>query len=592
MDQPVSPRQAINPITAEIIRHSLLAIPNQIDVNITRTAYSPLIYEYKDYAVGIVDADGKLIAQCQGSIPIFMANALSVAVRDGLRIHGRQGMQPGDVFVCNHASVLGQHLNNVVMYAPVFAGHDNAELVAFMAVLVHWLDVGGMVVGSCSINSTDISQEGLQFHSVRLWDAGKPVRDMYSIIESNTRFPRMLAGDIQAQLSGCLLGRDLIRGLVEKYSLEAFRSAVELMWNRSEAAARAAVSRIPDGEYAAESFLDDDGVELGKRMPLHIVVRVKGDEMTVDMSGVAGQVKGSINSGYEGGAVPVARIAFKFLIAPDDPPNDGSFRPLHVVIPDGTFLSARPGAAMGMYSSPLPTVIDTVTRAFAEAMPERVAAGHHGNFGSHTFTGRDPSTGELFVHLNSCTGGWGAVQGQDGAGPYKTMAHGDTPDVPSEAQEALYPLRIETVCIRPDSGGAGEFRGGFGLEKVVTALAPMSVKLYFDRTGCPPWGMHGGKEGAAPYVAIERPGHEPETRYKGTYPLSRGDRLRILTSGGGGYGSPLMRDPANVARDVRLGYVSGQGARKEYGVVLDPSGEVLAEATARLRADMNGKEKA
>ena len=413
---------AVNPIVAEIVRHSLLAIPNQIDVNITRTAFSPLIYEYKDYAVGVVDPEGRLIAQSQGGIPIFMANALGTAVKDGLAVHGARGMAPGDVFICNHSSVLGQHLNNVVMYTPVFAG---GELAAFMCVLVHWIDVGGMVVGSCSINSTEIAQEGFQFRSIRLWQKGEACRDIYSIIESNTRFPRMLLGDIQAQLSGCLMGRDLLEALVAKYTLAAFRGSVALMWDRSEAAARAAIRAFPDGRYEVSTFLDDDGVDLGKRMPLDIALVVAGDEMTVDLSGVARQVRGSINSGLEGGAVTAARIAFKYLVAPEDPPNDGSFRALKIVVPPGTFLSARPGAAMGLYSSPLPTVIDTITRAMVEVAPERAAAGHHGNFGVHSITGRDPATGELFVNIASCIGGWGATLGQDGEGPYKTMAHGE-----------------------------------------------------------------------------------------------------------------------------------------------------------------------
>jgi len=319
-------------------------------------------------------------------------------------------------------------------------------------------------------------------------------------------------------------------------------------------------------------------------MPLDIAVIVAGEEMTVDLSGVAKQVKGSINSGKEGGAVTVARIAFKFLVAPEDPPNEGSFRPLHIVVPEGTFLSARAGAAMGLYSTPLPTVIDTITRALVDAVPERAAAGHHGNFGIHSMSGRDPRTGELFVNIASCIGGWGATYGRDGAGPYKTMAHGDTPEVPAEAQEALYPLRIDLVRMRIDSGGAGEFRGGFGIEKLVTALAPCQLKLSFDRTGCPPWGIFGGKDGAPPEVAIERPGKPPEIRFKGTFPLQAGDRVRVKTSGGGGYGNPLKRDPAKVVRDVRLGYVSRQSARKDYGVALDDSGAVLADETARLRS--------
>ncbi len=318
----------VNPITAEIIRYGLMSIPNQIDVNITRTAYSPLVYEYKDYAVGIVDPEGRLISQSSGGIPLFVANALGTAVNDGIAIHGRDGIEPGDVIFSNHAGTLGQHLNNVVMYTPVFAG---SECVAFMCVLVHWIDVGGMVVGSCApVGPTEIFQEGIQFRSVKLWSRGEARKDIYRIIEYNTRFPRMLLGDIESQLAGCLMGRDLIAAQIEKYGLEAVRASVELMWRRSEAAARASIAAIPDGIYRASSFLDNDGVELDKKMPVDVVVTVSGDEMTVDFSGVADQVKGPINSGREGGAVTAARIAFKYIAAPDDPANDGSFRPLKI----------------------------------------------------------------------------------------------------------------------------------------------------------------------------------------------------------------------------------------------------------------------
>jgi N-methylhydantoinase B len=238
---------------------------------------------------------------------------------------------------------------------------------------------------------------------------------------------------------------------------------------------------------------------------------------------------------------------------------------------------------MGLYSPPLPTVIDTITKALVGAMPECAAAGHHGNFAIHSVTGRDPKSGELFVNIATGIGGWGAMQGRDGAGPYKTMAHGDTPDVPAEAQEALFPLKIDSISLRTDSGGAGEFRGGLGIEKLFTATAPCQLKLSFDRTGCPPWGILGGKDGAAPEVAIERPGKPPEMRFKGTFPLHAGDRVRVKTSGGGGYGDPMRRDPERVARDVRLGYVSRERAESDYGVMLDRSGAVLPEKTASLR---------
>ncbi|HDR9872822.1 TPA: hydantoinase B/oxoprolinase family protein [Burkholderia cenocepacia] len=573
---------SINPITAEIIRHSLLAIPKQIELNITRTAYSPLVFEYKDYAVGIVDPEGRLISESGGGIPLFVADALGVGVRDGLLIHGRDGIKPGDVLISNHAGTMGQHLNNVIMYTPVFT--DDGELCAFMAIIVHWLDIGGWAVGSAApIGTTDIFQEGIQFRSVKLWSEGRRVDDVYRIIELNSRFPRMLLGDIESQLAGCLLGRDLVKALVGKYSFDTFRRAVELIWRRSEAAAREAIAAIPDGTYEATSFLDNDGHDLEKPVPIKVIVRVTGDEMTVDFSGVADQVQGSINSGRFGGATTAARIAFKFLCAPHEPSNDGSYRPLHVEIPDGKFLSANGRAAMSMYSPPLPTVIDTVLRAMVDAMPHHVAGGHHANFGAHVFEGLHPATGELYLAITGNHGGWGASDGHDGPGPYKTMAHGDTLDVPVEAFEQLYPFRFEHYEVRADSGGAGEYRGGTGLEKLVTVLAPTRVQLNFERSGCAPWGVREGKDAAVPETYIERPDQLPVAIMKGTVDMQPHDRLRVRSSGGGGYGDPLKRAADSVVRDVRQGYVTVEGACRDYGVVVDGFDRLDDVATVLIR---------
>ena len=398
----------VDPITVEIIRSQLLSIPNQIDGNIMRTAYSPLVYEFKDYAVGLVDPEGRLIAQSKGGIPIFIANALGIAVADGLAVHGRDGIHPGDVIISNHAATLGQHLNNVVMYTPVHAGDD---LVAFMAVLVHWLDIGGIVPGSCLSNdTTDIYQEGIQYRSVKLWSRGERVDDMYRMIEVNTRFPAMVLGDLDAQLAACLKGAAMTGALYARYGAETVRAAVVRMWDQSEAAARKAIAAMPDGEYQATAFLDNDGQTLDRPVSLDVLVRVAGDEMTVDFSHVADQVSGPINSGRDGGAVTAARVAFKYLTNPDEPANDGSFRPLNVEIPDGKFLSAAADAPMGAYSAPLPSVIDVILRAMAPAVPGRTAAGHHATFCAHAFFGRHPDTGELFNHLEGGLGGCGRDQ--------------------------------------------------------------------------------------------------------------------------------------------------------------------------------------
>ena len=574
--------QDIDPITAQIIRHRLLAIPKQIELNITRTAYSPLIYETKDYAVGLVDADGNLICESGGGIPLFVAGALGVGVRDGLAVHGRDGIKPGDVLISNHAGTLGQHLNNVIMYTPVFVA---GNLVGFMAIIVHWVDIGGWAVGSAApVGTTDIYQEGIQFRSVKLWSEGKRVEDMYRMIELNTRMRRELMGDIAAQLAGCFLGRDLFAALVERYTPSAVTAAIKLMWQRSETAARNAIRQIPDGVYSASSFLDNDGLDLDTPVPINVEVRVHGDEMTVDLSGVADQVRGSINSGRAGGALTAARIAFKYLCAPDDPANEGSYRPLHVEIPDGKFLSASGQAAMSMYSPPLPTVVDTILKAMVPALPDQVAAGHHANFGVYTFFGTHPGTGERFRAHTGNYAGWGASRGHDGPGPYKTMTHGDTPDAPVESLERLYPMRVERYELRQDSAGAGEYRGGSGFEKAITALAPCAVQLNFERTGCPPWGILGGHDGAVSQVSIERSDGTIEFKLKGTVSLAAGDRLRVLNSGGGGYGDPRNRDPAQIRADVVSGVISRHAAEKIYGLAVAAEGNPRQDETQDERA--------
>lgn len=581
----------VDPISVEIIRHGLQSIPDQIEVDITRTAYSVLIYEYKDYAVGLVDAEGRLICQCKGGIPIFLANVLGLAVRDGLAIYGAEGMEPGDVILSNHAGTFGQHLNNMIMYTPIFGGDDGRRLIAFMCILAHWIDVGGRYVGSSASNdTTDIFQEGIQFRTVKLRRAGQPVAEIYRMIEYNTRFPYMTLGDCDAQLSGCLKGRALFEAMLQKYGTETVLSAVDSIWQQSEAAARAAVRAIPDGVYQASSFLDNDGVVLDQPIKIDISVRVEGDEMTIDFSNIAAEVRGPFNSGAQGGGVTAARLAFRYLTTPDEPTNEGSFKPLHVVLPEGKFLSAGPKAALARYSAPLPTVIDTIIRAIAGSSPERVAAGHHANMGSHRFQGKHPRTGALFSHLDTAHGGWGASLGRDGAGPYKTLAHGDTLDVPIEVQEALYPMRVDSCGFRADSSGHGTFRGGLGLDKAYTIQAPCALTVTFERHGCPPWGLLGGRDGEPGYVEIERVGGERRTVLKvSDTPLDRGDRVYIHTGGGGGYGTPLQRVPAQVAADVVAGFVSRRTAREVYGVEVDDSGRIDETATARLRAAKGGQ---
>ena len=575
---------ALDPITLEVIRQDLVSIPNQIDKNIVRTAFSAFISEYKDYSVGIVDVDGKSISQSRGSLAIFVANALGTAVRDGLALYGKEGIRPGDVIISNHAGTLGQHLNNVVMYTPVHAGPDN-ELVAFFCVLMHWIDIGGMMVGSCSSTvATEIFQEGLHLRTVRIVDEGRRNEELFRVIQYNTRFPDMLMGDIDAQLGGCEMGRQLVAELAGKYGVEAFKGAIRQMWDHSDALVRSALAEAIPGEYEAYSFLDNDGVNLDRIIPVAVKVKVDKERVVVDFSGVSEQLSGPFNAGRNGGAVAAARIAMKYMFSPGQPVNEGDFHALEVEIPDGKFISAVGNCAMGSSGNMIPTVVDTVMHALSKALPGRGAAAHHGTYGVHAFHGTDPATGKHFYHLDTICGGWGATSSMDGYGPSRSNVHGDTGNVPIEMQEMTFPYRLESYTLRQDSGGPGRFRGGIGMVKTYLVEGPCRINLKIDRTKCRPWGLDGGREGMPSEIEIHRTNGLVERPLKGDHPLAPGDRVIVRTAGGGGYGPPKERDPRLVAQDVRYGYVSSESAREDYGVVLMPSGEIDDDATCRLRS--------
>lgn len=554
---------AIDPITLEVIRHGVISITDQIDANITRTAFSPYVYEYKDFAVGLVDVDGQLVAQSTGGMPPFVADSVGTAVRDGLEIYGRERLFEGDVVVCNHAAVQGQHLNNTVMYTPIHAGRGRETLIGFFAINVHWIDIGGSTTGT-----KDIFMEGLQLRSIKLWSKGEPIEEVYRIIENNTRLPVDLLGDISAQLAGCFLGRDLTLALTEKYGVETFLAALGTILDQGEASSRAQIREIPDGVYETETFLDDDGIS-DVLVRIRVKVIIADDEMTVDFSGLAEQVPGALNSGYFGGGMTAARVAFKYLIMPREPANEGVYRPLKLILPEGKILSARPDAPMAGYPFPLPTVIDAVIRSLEDALPHRVTGAHFGTHSSFLITGYW-ADGTRFQGHDSGHGGWGAGDGHDGTGPFRTMAHGDTRLIPMELQESLLPFRIVGLSLRDDSGGPGKFRGGLGFRKEYAILAPCLLQTNVDRTKYPPWGVQGGKEAMHGRVTVYKASGETEIMCKARgYALDAGDRVILETGGGGGWGPPEERSIERIQHDLQRRYVTPERAERDYGVRID-----------------------
>ncbi len=554
----------VDPITVEIIRCALKAAANEMSAVLKKTAYNMMIYEVQDYCVSILDDEGGTMSQNEGALPIFLAD-LGVAVQDGIEVYGKENIHPGDVFLVNHPEICGQHLNNMAVYTPFFW---DGKMLCFLAVRAHWIDVGGGSTGFGSSMTRDVYEEGLQVRSVKIYAAGKPNTEVLRLIEDNIRFPESSMGDLRAQIACCRTGEERLDQLCRKYGGALFQEAVRQIWDQTDKLVREAVRAIPDGVYHASSFLDDDGRDFTKTIPIKVTVEVRGDEITIDFSEVADQVAGFINCGASGG-MAAARVAFKALTSPKREVNEGSFRALKVILPPGKLLSARRPAPIGGWSLSLPTVLDTILRALAPVLPERIPAAHKGDMGGYAIFGTHPKTGRRYVCQNIIGGGWGGRPFEDGASAAVSMCQGDVKNTPIELQELYYPLLYECHAFRPDSGGAGKFRGGIGVEVKVKPLHDMLVSRNTDRIKCPPWGLLGGAEGQTNQTFIERNGKQETLPGKFSQLLVKpGESVTFLTAGGGGYGAPSERDAASVKRDIALGYVSKDQAKENYPLAL------------------------
>ncbi len=573
---------AVDPITAEIVRSALVAITDEMKTNLMRTAYNMIIYEALDFTVGLFDADGNTVSIGLG-LPMFI-RGLSDAIKAKLAHYGKENIRPGDILLTNDSYIMGSHLNHMIFTLPIFW---EGELVAFSSSMAHWQDVGGTLRGT----TTDIYEEGLQMPIVKIYRAGQLNEELVAIIKANVRFPDLAMGDFRAQIASIKTGERRFVQLLQRYGREAVLGSIAHIYRYSGEVARQAVAAMPDGVYEAESFMDDDGVRIGQRIPIRVKVTVAGDQMTIDLTDVSRQVTGYYNSGATAGR-SAAQVAFKCLTSPLlYPINDGSFAPLNIVLPPGRVVSATKPAAVRMWMTIPMTVVDSIFKAVAPAMPDRVAAGHHADLlSSHVF-GTDPRTGRFTVSgIGLPGGGWGAKHNSDGMSAVVCINDGDTHNSPAEAVEAKFPCVLEEVSLRKDSGGAGRYRGGLGVRKVVRVLGEMALNTRIERTHCPPWGLFGGHDALANKLSIRRADGTVEQMPNGKVSMLKlgpGEAYILESGGGGGYGDPLERPAARVAYDVREGYVSLEAACECYGVVLDSATLALDEAaTAARRAKL------
>jgi len=578
----------LDAVTLEVLRNALPAVANEMAADLQRTSYNMMIYEVRDYCTALLDTNGELISQNVGGVSHFVAD-LGVLVVDGMKRYGRDGFKPGDVVITNHQAVAGQHLNNVVIYMPYFY---RGELLMFCMVRAHWIDVGGQSTGfGAGATVADPWLEGLQLDQLKIYEEGKLNETLYRVIKDNIRFPESSLGDMKSQMAACRLAARRMDELFDKYGKDTILAAISQIFDETEQKCRNVVVQLPDGIYEAEASIDDDGLIRDEEVPIRVKITIKGSDMIIDLSGCSAERKAAINSRTYAGA----RVAYKALTGPLDPVNEGSFRALKVIIPEGNIMMAKFPAPMSGWSAIVPTVVDTIVVALAKAMPDRVPAGHHGLLGgSVVFFGLHPKTKRRFIVQSIEGGGWGGRPFEDGESATVSVCQGDVRNGSIEGIELKCPVLVESRALRPDSCGAGRYRGGLGLDMKVRNL--VEGKWNFERTRrskCPPWGIAGGTAGEPGGNLLKLPGEKAFKWITGAnIPVPLNSQAIVRTGGGGGWGDPLERDAALVAADAAEGLISRRAARELYGVVLQGSMSLDEGATQRLRDQLRSRRKA
>ena len=541
----------VDPITVEVIRNAFNSIASQMNNNLARSAYTPIIYEMKDCSVGLFDAEARLLGQAPG-LPIFLGNLEAAIHVTTEHFGGEDVYRPGDVYAVNDSYLVGSHLNDVSIFSPIFY---EDELVGFGATKAHWLDIGSKDP-SQAMDSTSIYQEGYRIGPTKLYDAGEPVQGVMEFLTRNSRLPRSVWGDMHAQIAACRTGERQLAELYDRFGAADIGAAAEQVFDQCEAMDRAAVAALPDGRYGAEGDLDSWGPG-GDPVHVKVALEISGEEIRLDLDGSSGQTPGCMNCGYAQ-TVAAARLAFKFLINPDTSVTAGTFRNLAISAPQRSVFDAREPAACQYYYPHLGLMIDLFIRALAPAMPDRVVAGQPADAMNILFTGVDPDTRQPWVSGEATAVGWGAYQGGDGTNGLINYGGGDLKNIPVEVQESRYPIRVHRYALRPDSGGSGRWRGGLGIVREYEVLADeVRVSTWFERTRTPGWGLFGGAAGEVTSVVLDPADGDRRDLLKiNALPVPKGSRITVATGGGGGYGPVTERDEGAVDEDLADGYVT------------------------------------
>lgn len=560
---------AIDPITLTVIQAGLQQVCDEMDLTFSRAAFSPVIAEANDRSDGIYSAaDGSLIAQGAGGLPVFVGTMQDSTRQLVERIAAGVTAAPdeGDIYIVNDPYLGGTHLMDVRFARPFYR---NGKVFCWLSNTGHWPDTGGAVPGGFSASATAVEQEGLRLPPVKLFKKGVMDQEIYQIICSNIRVADQRIGDVKAQASALLVGEERLGALLDRYGDETVAEAIAELRRRAAEQMGAFLVATPDGTYAAVAWVDSDGV-VDEPLAIRLAVTVSGGRARFDFTGSAPPCRGPMNS-VRATTLSSVYLAMRHIF-PEVPISAGAFDPLEITGIEGTFLDARyPRPVSGCAAEVSQRIAEAVFAAMVQALPDRVTAAPAGTSGNFALGGHDPAKGRDFVMYQLSGGGYGGNADHDGlSNGCSTIGISKAP--PVEIMEQAFPVLYRRYALREGSGGAGRHRGGFGLDYEIelrrgTALA--SFVMDHGRFG--PQGALGGADGAPNMVEVWRDGecHVPEHLSKEQdIPLKAGDRVRVRTPGGGGYGEPLERDPALVARDVALGRYTVEEADALFGVVI------------------------
>ena len=574
-DRERSSQVEVDPVTLQVIANALGAIADEMATTIFRTAHSTVVRDSMDFSASVCNHRGEQVAQAV-SVP-FHLGSVPTAMKTLLEHYGDE-LRPGDVFTMNDPFDGGMHTPDIYVFKPVF--HKD-ELVGFATTTAHHADVGGRAPGTAVCDNTEIFQEGFRFPWIRLCREDAPVEDIVKIFRTNVRIPGMTLGDIWAQVAACSVAEQGLIELSERYGIELLRSAMSALIDYTELLVRQELASWPDGSASYVDYLDSDGIDV-KDVPIRVTVTISGDEITADFSDCSPMVRGALNC-TESFVKAAVYQAVRAALTVDLPNTEGASRPINVITRPGTIANVVMPAASGMRGVTGFRMFDAVNGALAQLIPNRIPAAGEGGNTLAIFSGKNVDSNSYIFYELVC-GTWGGNplhDGNDGlSNPSATAAN-----VPVEVVEAMFPVVVERYRLVPDSGGAGEHRGGLAIERAWRCLAPEAgLNIRSDRQVHAPYGLAGGRPGrTSANTVIRRDGKTEGLPPMCTTTIYKGDSYCHRTAGGGGWGDPLSRHVDAVARDVRAGKVSVEAARDLYGVVVSDEGDVDAERTDSLR---------